>query len=44
MFEYREPSDAEVILLSNVLHDWGVEICQSLVSHYARHLSVEGNC
>lgn len=42
MFSYQSPEQAEVILLSNILHDWDVSTCDSLVAHYAKQLSKGG--
>ncbi len=39
MFADKLPMDADVILLSNILHDWDVPQCQSLVNRCAAALN-----
>ena len=36
MFRDPPPADADVVLLSNVLHDWDVPECRSLLTRCAR--------
>lgn len=42
MFRDPLPRDADVILLSNVLHDWDVPECQTLLSRLAGVLPADG--
>ncbi len=35
MFTYKPEEPVDMILLSNILHDWDVPACASLVEHYA---------
>ena len=42
MFKYRVDGGAEVVLLSNILHDWDVPACETLVRHYGGQLRQEG--
>ena len=42
MFEDPVPGDADVILLSNVLHDWDVPDCRRLIARLATALPPQG--
>ncbi len=42
MFELSLPTDCKLHLLSNVLHDWDVPACRSLVSRCAEALPARG--
>lgn len=42
MFADPLPSDADVVLLSNILHDWDVPECRQLVQRCANSLSENG--
>ena len=42
MFEIELPRDSDITLLSNILHDWNVPECQTLVQRCAESLSVGG--
>ena len=43
MFTYRIERPSSLILLSNVLHDWGEGSCQRLVTRYAEQLNQQGS-
>lgn len=38
MFSYLPSKPTEMIILSNILHDWDVASCKLLVNHYSRQL------
>ncbi len=42
MFRDPLPGDADVVLLSNILHDWDVPECQALIAHSAKTLKAGG--
>lgn len=42
MFTYTPDFEPDIILLSNILHDWGESTCEGLVQHYAGCLSRAG--
>jgi len=42
MFRVEDLPDAEVVLLSNVLHDWGETECRELIVRYATKLPAGG--
>lgn len=42
MFSDDMPAGADVILLSNILHDWDVPQCEALLRRCADHLQVNG--
>jgi predicted O-methyltransferase YrrM len=42
MFSYYPTKPAELVLLSNILHDWDVATCKSLVTHYSKQLPKGG--
>jgi predicted O-methyltransferase YrrM len=42
MFSYQPTEPSELVLLSNILHDWDVATCKSLVAHYSKQLAKGG--
>ena len=38
MFSYEATEPSDLILLSNILHDWDTPACETLVKHYAAQL------
>ena len=42
MFDDPLPSEADIVLLSNILHDWDIPECQQLVSRCAESLADSG--
>jgi predicted O-methyltransferase YrrM len=42
MFTFEAGESQELVLLSNILHDWGEETCRDLVAHYGRQLTANG--
>lgn len=42
MFRDPLPSEADVVLLSNILHDWDVPECRTLLARCAKSLRVDG--